>query len=269
MMRFKTFLASVTFLTVTSIFILGLAIYQANAQKFFLIEAEDFDASQGESWQVLTPPVTVMTNPASSSWAPELDDDGTMMTEFTINDAYGDIIGNSDLTGVNGDWVKYVFDVPVAGDWYIWARVVAATIGDNSWYIGVDISDDQAVSADDDNMNTWDFHEAAEVPDDDIGTALNTRMTTKWVWLPLCSRTGNPFPGTEAVQFGPNPVPLPLTAGEHTFHIAWREATFGDQIFGTMEHPSVCSPYKDPGCVVAVEPQGKLTTTWGQLKHTR
>jgi len=268
-MRFKTFLASVTFLAVTSLFILGFAVYQVNAQNTFVIEAEDFNASKGETWQKLTPPVTVMTNTASSSWAPELDDNGSMILEFTIDDASGDFIGNADRTGVNDDWVRYDFNVPTTGDWYIWAKIIAPTIGDNSWYIGVDISDDQAVSADDDNMNTWDFHEAAETPDDDIGTPLNMRMTTEWVWFPLCSRTGNPFPGTEAVQFGPDPVPLSLTAGEHTFHIAWREASFGDIIFGTMEHPSVCNPYKAPGCVTAVEPQGKLTTTWGQLKHAR
>ena len=265
-MRFKTFLASVTFLAVTSLFILGFAVCQVNAQSFF-IEAEAFDDIKGESWQIITPPATVMTNPASSSWAPELDDNGTMMTEFTINKACGDFIGNADRTGVNDDWVKYVLNFPAAGDWYMWAKVIAATIGDNSWHIGVDIPDANAVSADNDDINIWDFHESADTPDDDIGTPLNMRMTTEWFWFRLSSRNGNPFPGIEVEQFGPNPTPLPLTAGEHTFHVAWREASFGDIIFGTMDASD--DPNTGPECITAVEPQGKLTTTWGQLKHAR
>ena len=231
----------------------------------FAFEAEDFDAKQGKSWQVLTPPATVMTNPASSSWAPELDDNGNMILEFTINEASGDFIGNPDRSGVNGDWVKYVFSVPTTGDWYIWARAIAPTIGDNSWFIGIDIPDGRAVSADNDDMNIWDFHEAAETPDDDIGTPLNTRLTTKWVWFRLNSRTGNPFPGLEVKQYGPNPTPVPLTAGEHTFHIAWREASFGDVIFGTMDASD--DPNKNPFLFWAVEPRNQLTTTWGQLKQ--
>jgi len=233
----------------------------------FVFEAEDFDKKKGKSWQILTPPATVMTNPASSSWAPELDDNGNMILEFTINDASGGFIGNPDRSGVNGDWVKYVFNVPATGDWYIWAKVIAPTIGDNSWYIGIDIPDGRAVSEDNNDMNTWDFHEAAETPDDDIGTPLNTRLTTKWVWFRLNSRTGNPFPGLEAKQYGQNPTPLPLTAGEHTFHVAWREASFGDMIFGTMNAKD--DPNKAPFLFWAVEPKNKLSTSWGQLKRGR
>ena len=263
-MRFKTFLASVTFLAVTSLFILGFAVCQVNAQSFF-IEAEAFDDIKGESWQIITPPATVMTNPASSSWAPELDDNGSMIPDFVINEASGDFIGNADLSGVNDDWVKYVFNVPVTGDWYIWARAIAPTIGDNSWFIGIDIPDGRAVSADNDDMNIWDFHEAAETPDDDIGTPLNTRLTTKWVWFRLNSRTGNPFSGVEVEQYGPNPTPVPLTAGKHTVHVAWREASFGDVIFGTMDVSD--NPNKNPFLFWAVEPRNKLTTTWSQLKQ--
>ncbi len=263
-MRLKPFLGSVKFLMLTSLLILGFSVCQANAQKF-AIQAEDFAASQGESWKVLTPPATVMTNDTSDPRAPELlADDGTMIAEFTINEASGDFIGNADHSGVNDDWVKYVLNFPAAGDWYMWAKVIAPTIGDNSWHIGVDIPDANAVSADNDDINVWDFYEAAETPDDDIGTPLNTRLTTEWFWFRLSSRTGNPFPGIEVDQFGPNPTPLPLTAGEHTFHVVWREHSFGDILFFTMDASD--DPNKDPSVVTAVELRDKLTTTWGQLK---
>jgi hypothetical protein len=253
-MRFVTSLMLVSFVL--------LAVHQVNAQEYIVIEAENFDSKQGESWQILTPPVTVMANADSAERAPELPV-GT--SEFRIGRAsLGAFIGNPDRSGVNNDWVKYEFNVPTEGDWYIWALVVAPTVGDNSWFIGIDITDAEAVSEDNDNMNIWDFHESAETPDDGLGTPLNTRFTTDWVWFRLYSRTGNPFPGTEIEQYGPNPTPLNLTAGTHTFHFAWREHSFCDVIFGTMdasEHPSTTG--------VAVQPVGKMTATWAQIKQTR
>ena len=259
-MRFVTFLTLVSFVFV-------FAVYQVNAQKI-VIEAEDFDAKQGETWQVLTPPVTAISNDTSDPRAPELlADDGTMIAEYTINKASGDFIGNPDRSGVNGDWVKYVFNVPTTGDWYIWAKVIAPTIGDNSWFIGVDIPDANAVSEDNDDMNIWDFFESSDTPDDDVGTPLSSRYTTEWVWFRLCSRTGNPFPGVEVEQYGPNPTPLPLTAGEHTFHFAYREHSFCDMIFATTNVND--DPNEDPSVLVtAVELKNKLTTTWAQIKQT-
>jgi len=265
MMRFKTFLASVTFLAVTSLFILGFAVFQVNAQEF-RIEAEDFVDIKGESWQVITPPATAPAHPDSTPRHSSLiAGDGSMIQEYDINEASGDFIGNLDRSGANNDWVKYVFNVPVAGDWYIWAKAIAPSLGDNSWFVGIDITDDKAVSEDNDDMNIWDVHETDAIAEGD-DAPLRERVTIEWVWFPLCSRTGNPFPGTEIEQYGPNPTPLSLTAGEHTFHFAWREHSFIDVIAGTMD---MCNPNTNPECVTAVELQGKLTTTWGQLKHAR
>jgi hypothetical protein len=112
-------------------------------------------------------------------------------------------------------------------------------------------------------MNIWDFNETDLIPEG--GDApVRDALTTEWTWFRLCSRTGNPFPGIEVDQYGPNPTPLNLTAGKHTFHIAHREHSFGDVIFGTMdakEHPSTTG--------VAVQPIGKMTTTWAQIKQTK
>jgi len=242
-------------------FIFVFAVYQVNAE-YIVIEAENFDAKQGDTFQIITVPARVMCQETSEPRAPNLPV-GT--TEFGIGRASGGaFIGNADFAGVSGDWVKYEFNVPIEGDWYFWALVVAPTIGDNSYFAGVDIADGDAVGADDDNMNIWDFHEAGDVPEDGLGTALNTRLTTDWVWFPFCSRTGNPFPGTEAQQFGPDPVPLNFTVGMHTLHLAHREHSFCDVIFGTMdakEHPSKAG--------VAVQPVGKMTTTWSQIKQDK
>jgi hypothetical protein len=249
-------------LMITTLLILAFVVCQVNAEPYIVIEAEDFDAKKGDTFQIITVPATVKCQETSEPRAPNLPV-GT--TEFGIGRASGGaFIGNPDFSGVSGDWVKYEFNVPTEGDWYVWALVVAPTIGDNSYFIGIDIPDERVVGEDNDDMNIWDFHEAAEVPDDGLGTPLNERLTTDWVWFPLCSRTGNPFPGTEVQQFGPDPVPLNLTAGTHTFHLAHREHSFCDVIFGTMdatEHPSQAG--------VAVHPIGKMTTTWSQIKQTR
>jgi hypothetical protein len=253
----------VTCLTLVSL-VFVFAAYQVNAQKF-VIEAEAFDAKQGETWRVITPPATVKCQEASEPRAPELPV-GT--TEYTISEASGNFIGNPDFSGVSGDWVKYVFDVPATGDWYIWAKVIAPTVGDNSYFVCFDVPDDRVVGEDNDDMNIWDFHESAEVPDDGLETALNERFTTDWVWFRLCSRTGAPFPGTEIEQYGPNPTPLNLTAGEHTLNLVHREHSFCDMIFATMNVND--DPNIDPGVIeteTAVEPGNKLTTIWGQLKQ--
>jgi hypothetical protein len=252
-------------LMITTLLILVFAVYQANA-KIIVIEAEDFDSKQGETFQVITPPATVMCQPESAPRAPELPV-GT--TEFEISDASGDFIGNPDFAGVSSDWVKYVFDVPAAGDWYIWAKVIAPTIGDNSYFIGIDVADGDAVGEDNDNMNIWDFFETDLIPEG--GDAMvRDGLTTEWVWFRLNSRTGNPFPGTEIEQYN-NPTPLPLTAGEHTFHLVHREHSFCDIIVGTMDvndDPNVDESFF-AGEDTAVDPMDKLTSTWAQIKQTK
>jgi hypothetical protein len=47
-MRFVTCLTLISFVFV-------FAIYQANAEPYIVIEAEDFDAKKGDTFQILTP----------------------------------------------------------------------------------------------------------------------------------------------------------------------------------------------------------------------
>ena len=103
-------------------------------------------------------------------------------------------------------------------------------------------------------MNIWDFFEAE---------ALRVGYTTEWIWFRLNTRDG-PFEGTELIQHGDDPVPVELSDGDHTLHIAHREdGTYIDKIFATTDvefDPNETDPQ------TAVEAQNKLTTTWGALK---
>ena len=71
--------------------------------------------------------------------------------------------------------------------------------------------------------------------------------------------------GTELIQHGDDPVPVELSAVEHTLHLVHREdGTYIDQIFATTDiefDPNETDPQ------TAVEPQNKLTTTWGAQKR--
>ena len=70
-------------------------------------------------------------------------------------------------------------------------------------------------------MNIWDFFEIE---------ALRVNFTTEWVWFRLNTRDG-PFEGTEAIQHGDDPVPVELSDGDHTLHLAHREdGTYIDKI---------------------------------------
>jgi hypothetical protein len=73
----------------------------------------------------------------------------------------------------------------------------------------------------------------------------------------------NPFKGTEVEQYGANPTPLELTAGKHTMHIISREKSYLDIIYATTDKGFDANGTPP----VSVEPQNKLTTTWGALKR--
>ena len=241
--------------------VLGGMAYQADAAELSW-DAENFSARNGEGFAVLTPPFTVNANEATTAArAPELvDADGNPTTEYTIEGpVFGGAFvgaGTPDSFTSDGSWLKYTFSVPVAGEWYFWGRLVAPTQGDNSFHWGIDIADADAIAADNNNVNIWDFFEVAELID---------RYTTEWVWFRLNSRTGNPFPGIELDQyeeFGNNITPVELTLGSHTFHLITREKAYLDAMFATTD--VTFNPNETPP--VSVEPQGKLTTTWGALK---
>ena len=229
--------------TIILMAVLSLIVLPAFAQKYISWEAENFDAINGEKFQIFETP---SDQPGNA---------GEGVDDYTVTEASGGaFIGSANGTGNDGgDWVKYEFSVD-GDDWHFWGRVIAPTVADNSCYWAVDTADGDVTSTNDGPMNIWDFYEAGE---------LRENYTTDWVWFRLNSRDG-PFEGLELTQHGDDPVPLKLDAGDHTLHIAHREdGTYIDQIFATTDvefNPNETDPQ------TAVEPQNKLTTTWGALK---
>ena len=215
----------------------------AFAQKYISWEAEDFNDSNGAKFEIFEVP---SDQPGNA---------GEGVDDYTVAEASGGaFIGSANGTGNDGgDWVKYEFSVD-ADDWHFWGRVIAPSVADNSAYWVFDAADGDVASTNNATMNIWDFFEVGE---------LRENYTTDWVWFRLNSRDG-PFEGFELVQHNEDPVPVELDAGEHTLHIAHREdGTYFDQIFATTDvefDPNETDPQ------TAVEPQNKLTTTWGALK---
>ena len=62
-------------------------------------------------------------------------------------------IGQDNGVAGDGSWVKYQFSVPVGGDWYLWGKVIAPSVADNSFHWGVNIKDEEAKATDDDKNN--------------------------------------------------------------------------------------------------------------------
>ena len=220
-----------------------LIVSPAFAQKYISWEAEDFNDSNGAKFEIFEVP---SDQPGNA---------GEGVDDYTVAEASGGkFIGSANGIGNDGgDWVKYEFSVD-ADDWHFWGRVIAPSVADNSAYWVFDAADGDVASTNNATMNIWDFFEAGE---------LRENYTTDWVWFRLNSRDG-PFEGFELVQHNEDPVPVELDAGEHTLHIAHREdGTYFDQIFATTDvefDPNETDPQ------TAVEPQNKLTTTWGALK---
>ncbi len=223
--------------------IFSFTVFPAFAQKYVSWEAEDFDAINGDKFEVFEVP---SDQPGNA---------GEGVEDYTVAEASGGaFIGSPNGVSNDGDaWVKYTFSVE-ADDWHFWGRVIAPSVADNSMYWAFDIADGDAVSNNNDTINIWDFFEAE---------SLRVNYTTEWVWFRLNTRDG-PFEGTELVQHGDDPVPVNLTDGEHTLHLVHREdGTYVDQIFATTDvafNPNETHPQ------TPVEPQNKLAITWGTLK---
>ena len=91
----------------------------------------------------------------------------------------------------------------------------------------------QLIETVDDAVNIWDFNEAAgssvnfPLGDPPPGGSLHS-----WTWFRLSSREG-PFPGIGSYE---SPTPVPLTAGQHTFHLIVREdGAYMDALYATMD----------------------------------
>jgi hypothetical protein len=245
--RRKT-MRSITLFSLVSFAILSIVVYQVNAQMSW--QAERFTSQSGDAIQILKPP---------------LDTAGSLGNAYQITEASGGaFIGTPNGGAGNaGSWVKYEFTVSKGGDWYFWGRAISTSDADDSFYWMLDGADaDAAANADTDKTNIWDFNELDNCP---LGTCLV--FPTDWLWFRLSARAAGPFsvgPTGQGIDYA-NPIPLSLTAGKHTLHIIGREdGTFLDVIFATMDKVFDANQTSPE---TAVEPQAKLTTTWGQLKQ--
>jgi hypothetical protein len=240
---------SITLFSLVSFAILSIVAYQANAQTMSW-QAERFIDQNSDAIQILTPPFDTATSLGDT---------------YQITEAYGGaFIGTPNGEGNNGAWVKYEFTVPQGGDWYVWGRAISTSDADDSFYWGLDVTDaDAEADADTDKIDIWDFNELDNCP---LGECLV--FPTDWLWFRLSARAAGPFPvgpTGQGIDYA-DPIPLALTAGTHTFHIIGREdGTYLDMIWATMD-AGFDANETEP---TAVELQGKLTTTWGNLKQVR
>ncbi len=246
---------SMTITFLTGFAIMNFAAIQMNAETFHF-EAEDFIDSKGMDWEVLKAPFNAPVQ-VHEHMAKEIRGKAKFTIDGASNGAFiGIPNGPGDrLNVLGGAWIKYEFNVPAEGSYYMWSRAIAPTVGDNSIYWALDIDNDKAVSEDNKDMNICDFYEAAQ---------FRQNLSADWVWFRINSRSG-PFNGPEATQNGQNPKPLRLSAGDHTLHVVHREdGIYFDVIFGTTNKA------QDPSKILAslaVSPQGKLAITWGNVKR--
>jgi hypothetical protein len=233
----------IAFFTLASIIALSLIISPAHAQHQRGWEAENFTARSGDGMQIFNPP-----HAASNGG------------EFTIADASGGAFIGSDngAGGTSNSWFKYAFTAPVAGGWYLWYKAIAPSNSDNSFFWAIDIADDDAVSADNDQVNIIDLNEAVGASQNfPLGNPPPEGAIHEWTWFRASSR-GGPFSG------GGDATPLELSAGGHTLHIMDREdGAYLDAFYITTD-ANFNANETDP---IAVESQGKLATTWADLKQ--
>jgi len=220
------------FFTVVSVVLLGLIVIEADAQ-FIGWEAENYSTSNGNPltgdptgyFVVLNPPLTETADP---------DQHGG---QFDITEASGNTflgIPNSPEPLEGGIWVKYEFEIPEAGDWYFWGRVIAPSLFDNSFYWAFDIDDADALSTNNATINVWDLNEAiGDSINFPLGRDITLEQREQWTWFRISSRDG-PYPyGGE--NYG-DPTPLDFTPGTHTLHLIDREkGVFVDRFFATTE----------------------------------
>ncbi len=209
-------------------------------------QAEGFSEQVGDGFQVFTVPLT------------DTDRDGN---EYTITEASGNMFAGT-LNNAGGDGtLKYVINLAVGGEWYFWGKAIAPTGGENSFFWGFDIPDADAVR-DGAGMNIWDYNEVVDPGSNNFpfGDPPPDEVKFGFTWYRASSRNG-PFTGTGNYD---DPTPISLSAGEHTFHLAIREdGAYMDAFFVTTDR-TFDARFMEPA---AVEPQGKLTTTWGDLKY--
>ncbi|MDE0427244.1 MAG: hypothetical protein OXN25_20520 [Candidatus Poribacteria bacterium] len=154
------------------------------------------------------------------------------------------------LAGGGGEgWAEYILPIPEAGTYALWGKVIAWDGNSDSFWV------------------TW---QPAD-PDENAQETQNTEFRwgvgqgEEWHW----DRINHWLDG------GTFEREWELEAGETTLRIAVREdATMLDVIFITdnlSEDEAEAGP-RDPipsDSLVPVEPQDKLTTTWGKLKAAR
>ena len=87
-------------------------------------------------------------------------------------------------TSKEGGYAEYIFEVPVAGEYVVWGRVISNNGDDNSFFVSVD----------DEDYALWD-----------------TQRVETWVWDQANNRGGD------------DPVIFYLEAREHTLTIRHRE----------------------------------------------
>lgn len=228
------------------ILILGFIVCQANSATIFW-EAEKFTAKNGDNIKLLNVPYNALGTPDQN------------VANYVISEASGNMFMGvpNDFPGLAGSWLKYELNIPSAGNWYLWGKFIAPSVADNSVFWGIDIADADAVSADNDKVDIWDFYEAEP---------LRVNYTTKWVWFRVNSRNGAPFfPGRELDQYTDNPTPLSLSAGKHVLYIIEREAgVYFDSFLITTD--KAFDPNKD--VISPVNSKGKITSTWGNIKQS-
>jgi hypothetical protein len=208
-------------------------------------QAEGFSEQVGDTPAVFTVPLTDISNGI----------------EYTISEASGNMfVGTLNETGGDGT-LKYVINLAINGEWYFWGRAIGPPTGDNSFFWGFDIPDADAVPAGP-GMNIWDFNEPAGTQSNNFpfGDPPPDEVLFGFTWYRASSREG-PFTGGGNYD---DPTPIDLAAGEHTFHLAVREdGAYMDAFFLTTDR-MFDARFMEPA---AVEPQGKLATTWGDLKY--
>ncbi len=214
-------------------------------------EAENFTANNGNGIELFNPPHQ---------------DTGVNNAQYEIVEASGNaFVGSANGAGDNtNSWFKYVFNSSVAGDWYFWGRVIGPPNSNNSFFWSVDISDADAKSEDNGKVNLWDFNEAAgESVNFPFGNPAPANILYQWTWYRLSSRSG-PFPGRGSYD---NPTPLVLTAGKHTFQLIHREdGAYLDAVFATTDKAFDANETPPDG-KLSVEPHGRLTTMWANLRQ--
>ena len=158
--------------------------------------------------------------------------------------------------------VTYEFEVPVDGDYFLWARFSSDATNHNAWYLNVD--DDTNVIGNEDF--TWDtfipeegpqeLGEETKIPEPGPGWEFDG----SWLWIRAMQRIDQQFDVHKIYV-------LNLKAGKHTLYLWARDAwTKLDALYLSdrfAEEPVL----PDEASGLLVGSAGKLATTWGRMKE--